>query len=62
MNTGRIKPFDESRVLVRLREPEESSEETTFTADADEEPHFLKPDLGYGCLVSAVCIILTTIN
>ena len=47
MNIGRIKPFDESRVLVRLREPEESGgEEITFTAD--EEPHFLKPDLGYG--------------
>ena len=37
--------FDESRVLVRLREPEESSEGTTFIAD--EEPHFLKPDLSH---------------
>ena len=33
---------------MRLREPEleENGEDTTFTAD--EEPHFLKPDLGYG--------------
>jgi hypothetical protein len=46
MTTGGIKPFDESRILVRLREPEESGEGTTFIAD--EEPHFLKPDLGYG--------------
>ena len=46
MDTGSIKPFDESRIRVRLRAPEESGEETTFIAD--EEPHFLKPDLGYG--------------
>ena len=46
MNIERIKPFKESRIVVRVREPEESGEEVTFTSD--EEPHFLKPDLGYG--------------
>jgi len=46
MNTGGNKPFDKSRILVRLREPKESGKETTFIAD--EEPHFLKPNLGYG--------------
>ena len=42
-NIERTKPFKESSVLVRL---EENGKETTFTCD--EEPHFLKPDLGYG--------------
>ena len=46
MNMEQIKPFKESSVVVRLREPEESGKEATFTCD--EEPHFLKPDLGYG--------------
>jgi len=46
MNTGGNKLFDKSRILVQLREPEESGKETTFIAD--EEPHFLKPNLGYG--------------
>jgi hypothetical protein len=43
MNIERIKPFKESKVLVRL---EESGKESTFTCD--EEPHFLQPEVGYG--------------
>jgi hypothetical protein len=45
-NVGGNKPFDESTIVVQLSEDEESGGDTTFTAD--EEPHFLKPELGYG--------------
>ncbi|KAH7906663.1 hypothetical protein BJ138DRAFT_1162088, partial [Hygrophoropsis aurantiaca] len=41
----RITPFDETTTTVQIREHEEGADDV-FTCD--EEPHFLKPELGFG--------------
>ncbi|KAH7903737.1 kinase-like domain-containing protein [Hygrophoropsis aurantiaca] len=48
MSVERAIPFTESVISVRVREeePEDGGEEGVFTSD--EEPHFLKPELGFG--------------
>ncbi|TDL24708.1 kinase-like protein [Rickenella mellea] len=46
MSTARIIPFEESGIRVKIRDNEVGGEEGVFYSD--EEPHFLKPELGFG--------------